>query len=152
MFTRSRYWSLSWLISIRSKPFQSISLRHILILSSLLYRVVKKEVYTYKNLFYKNRVLCTDGKEISQSADIDDLKRRITEAVAAVTCDMLRRVWEELDYRFDICRVTRGAHIECFLRCENNFESSPFSLYIARRHMFNITYKINFWKCILLFE
>jgi hypothetical protein len=52
-----------------------------------------------------------DGKEISQSSDIDDLKRRITEAVAAVTCDMFRRVWEELDYRFDICHVTRGAHI-----------------------------------------
>jgi hypothetical protein len=30
-----------------------------------------------------------DGKEISQSSDIDDLKQRITEAVAAVTCDML---------------------------------------------------------------
>jgi hypothetical protein len=57
--------------------------------------------------------MCTDGKEISQSSDIDDLKRRITESVAAIPCDMLRRVWEELDYRFDICRVTRGAHIEC---------------------------------------
>jgi hypothetical protein len=22
-------------------------------------------------------------------------------------------VWEELNYRFDICHVTRGAHIEC---------------------------------------
>jgi hypothetical protein len=30
-----------------------------------------------------------DGKEISRSSDIDDLKRRITEAVAAITCDML---------------------------------------------------------------
>jgi hypothetical protein len=47
--------------------------------------------------------------EISQSSDIDDLKRRITEAVAAVTCDMLRRVWEELDYQFDIFRVTSSA-------------------------------------------
>jgi hypothetical protein len=28
--------------------------------------------------------------------------------VAAVSCDILRRVWEEPDYRFDICRVTRG--------------------------------------------
>jgi hypothetical protein len=54
-----------------------------------------------------------DGKEISQGSEIGDLKRRITEAVAAVTCDLLRRVWEELDYRFDICRVTRGAYIEC---------------------------------------
>jgi hypothetical protein len=33
--------------------------------------------------------------------------------VAAVTCDMLRRMWEELDYRFDIYHVTRGVHIEC---------------------------------------
>jgi hypothetical protein len=57
--------------------------------------------------------MCTDGKEISQSSDIDYLKRRITETVAAVTRDMLRRMWEELDYRFDICRFTRGAHIEC---------------------------------------
>jgi hypothetical protein len=54
-----------------------------------------------------------NGKDISQSPDIDDLKRRITEAVAAVACDMLRRVWEQLDYRFNICHVTRGAHIEC---------------------------------------
>jgi hypothetical protein len=35
---------------------------------------------------------------VSQSSDIDDLKRHITEAVAAVTCDMLRRMWEEWDY------------------------------------------------------
>jgi hypothetical protein len=45
------------------------------------------------------------------STDIDDLKRRITVSVAAVTCDMLRRVWEEVFYRFDVCSVTRGAHI-----------------------------------------
>jgi hypothetical protein len=45
--------------------------------------------------------------------EIDDLKRRITEAVAAVTCDMLWRVWEELDYRYDICRVESGAYSEC---------------------------------------
>jgi tRNA(Ile2) C34 agmatinyltransferase TiaS len=44
-----------------------------------------------------------DGKEISQSSHIDDLKQGITEAVAAVTCDMLQRVWEMLEYRSDIC-------------------------------------------------
>jgi hypothetical protein len=51
------------------------------------------------------------------------------------------------------CRVTLGAHILMLVRCENNFESSPFNLYIIyveRRHMFNSTYKINFWKRILL--
>ena len=31
----------------------------------------------------------------------------------SVTPDMLQRVWSELDYRIDVCRVTRGGHIEC---------------------------------------
>ena len=28
--------------------------------------------------------------------------------------NMLTRVWQELEYRIDVCRVTRGAHIEYF--------------------------------------
>jgi hypothetical protein len=38
------------------------------------------------------------------------------------------------------------------VRCEHNFESSSFSLNIARRHMSNITCKVNPWMFILLFE
>jgi hypothetical protein len=82
-----------------------------------IYRVIKKSIHIQKFILQKlltlNPCPVYKWKEISHSSDIDDLKRRITEAVAAVTCDMLRRVWEELDYRCDICRVTRGAHIEC---------------------------------------
>jgi len=26
--------------------------------------------------------------------------------------NMLKRVWKQLEYRIDVCRVTRGAHIE----------------------------------------
>jgi hypothetical protein len=48
-------------------------------------------------------------------------------------------------------RHTWGSH-RVLVRCGNNFESSSFSLYIAHRHMFNITCKINSWKCILLSE
>jgi hypothetical protein len=33
-------------------------------------------------------------------------------AVGAVTTDMLQQIWEEIDYQLDVCRVTRGAHIE----------------------------------------
>jgi hypothetical protein len=40
------------------------------------------------------------------------LKQRITTAVAIVDEDMLRSAWTELDYRIDICRVTKGSHIE----------------------------------------
>jgi len=28
---------------------------------------------------------------------------------------MLTRVWQELEYRIDVCRVTRGEHIENIL-------------------------------------
>jgi len=27
-------------------------------------------------------------------------------------CYMLQTVWNELDYRVDVCRITKGAHIE----------------------------------------
>ena len=44
--------------------------------------------------------------------NLDDLKQRIRQAVASVDADMLQRVLDKLDYRMDVCRVTRGAHIE----------------------------------------
>jgi hypothetical protein len=44
--------------------------------------------------------------------DLPQLRQRIVEAVAAIDCQMLQRVWQELDYRIDICRVTKGGHIE----------------------------------------
>ena len=43
---------------------------------------------------------------------LNELKQRITTAVASVDEDMLKSVWTELDYRIDICRVTKGSHIE----------------------------------------
>ena len=39
---------------------------------------------------------------------LNELKRRITTAVASVDEDMLRSVWTELDYHVDICRVTKA--------------------------------------------
>jgi hypothetical protein len=40
------------------------------------------------------------------------LKARIIAAVKIIDAPMLTRVWQELEYRIDVCRVTRGAHIE----------------------------------------
>jgi len=37
---------------------------------------------------------------------------RITAAVKNIDASMLTRVWQELEYRIDVCRVTSGAHIE----------------------------------------
>jgi len=36
----------------------------------------------------------------------------ITAAVALIGRDMLTRVWNEMDYRIDVCRITKGGHIE----------------------------------------
>jgi hypothetical protein len=45
--------------------------------------------------------------------NLPELRRRIVAAVATIiTPDMLTRVWEEFDYRVDVCHVTNGAHIE----------------------------------------
>ena len=43
---------------------------------------------------------------------LNELKQRITTAFASVDEDMLMFVWTQLDYRIDICRVTKGSHIE----------------------------------------
>jgi hypothetical protein len=40
------------------------------------------------------------------------LKARIIAAVKNIDTSMLTCVWQELEYRIDVCRVTRGAHIE----------------------------------------
>jgi hypothetical protein len=40
------------------------------------------------------------------------LKARIIASVKNMDAPMLTRVWQELEYRIDVCRVTRGAHIE----------------------------------------
>ena len=43
---------------------------------------------------------------------IPELKVRVRTAIETITADMLQTVWNELDYRVDVCRITKGAHIE----------------------------------------
>ena len=43
---------------------------------------------------------------------LKELRDRIIHALQTITTDMLHRVWDEFDYRVDVCRVTQGAHIE----------------------------------------
>jgi hypothetical protein len=57
--------------------------------------------------YVKDRVLVP-----SLTRDIADLKARDIAAVENIDAPMLTRVWQELEYRIDVCRVTRGAHIE----------------------------------------
>jgi hypothetical protein len=45
-------------------------------------------------------------------ADLRDLRNRITAAVPLVNRDMLTRMWDEMDYRIDVCRISKGGYIE----------------------------------------
>jgi len=45
-------------------------------------------------------------------ANIPELKVRIKTAIEIIIADMLQTVWNELDYRVDVCRIAKGAHIE----------------------------------------
>jgi hypothetical protein len=42
----------------------------------------------------------------------DPCLSRIITAVKNIDPSMLTRVWQELEYRIDMCHVTRGTHIE----------------------------------------
>jgi len=44
--------------------------------------------------------------------DLPQLWQRIVEAVTAINHQMLQHAQQELDYRIDICRITKGGHIE----------------------------------------
>ena len=46
--------------------------------------------------------------------DITNLKARITDAFATVTEGMLENTWREIDYRLDILRATKAAHVEVY--------------------------------------
>ena len=40
------------------------------------------------------------------------LEKRIISAVSEIDRDMLQRVWAKMDYRLDVCLVTKGGHVE----------------------------------------
>ncbi|GBN67698.1 hypothetical protein AVEN_30854-1 [Araneus ventricosus] len=40
------------------------------------------------------------------------LQERINSAVTDIDGNILLNVWSELDYRWDVCRVTKGSHIQ----------------------------------------
>jgi hypothetical protein len=44
--------------------------------------------------------------------DPNHLKARTREAAEQTTRDMLHSIWQEVEYRLDICRVTNGGHME----------------------------------------
>jgi hypothetical protein len=56
-----------------------------------------------KDIVYKTKV-----------RHINDLKQRITDAIATVHEAMLERTWMEIEYRLDVLRATNGANVGVF--------------------------------------
>ena len=82
----------------------------------MLYRVIQ-------NNFRGKINSCTDGSRSSQIfllrysvsssyAFLPGLKVRIRTAIETITVDKLQTIWNELDFRVDVCTITKGAHIE----------------------------------------
>jgi hypothetical protein len=46
--------------------------------------------------------------------ELADLKTRISNAILAISADMLHRTWQELEYRLGVLHATKGAHIEAY--------------------------------------
>jgi len=46
--------------------------------------------------------------------DIKNLKARITDGIATVTEDMLENTLRDSDYRLDVLRARKGAHVEVY--------------------------------------
>jgi hypothetical protein len=44
--------------------------------------------------------------------DPQELPDRIVRAVVLVGGTFLNKLWDELEYRLDVCRITKGSHIE----------------------------------------
>ena len=68
------------------------------------------EYHTSKSVVTVQRAFL--AKYSSHHCHVTSLKARIIAAVKNIDAPMLTRVWQELEYRIAVCRVTSGAHIE----------------------------------------
>jgi len=67
---------------------------------------------TRVNLWLLCNVHFVQSTQRTRLRDLADLKARIVAAVKNIDAPVFTRVWQELEYRIDVCRVTRGAQIE----------------------------------------
>jgi len=67
---------------------------------------------TRVNLWLTCNVHFVQSTQRTHLQDLADLQARIIAAVKNIDAPTLTRVWQELEYRIAVCRVTRGVHIE----------------------------------------
>ena len=57
-------------------------------------------------------ILRLERRTAIETITADMLQTITADMLQTITADMLQTVWNELDYRVDVCRITNGAHIE----------------------------------------
>jgi hypothetical protein len=84
------------------------------------YRIIRNDCWGFNNLSCTDATPCDfllwgyvkDQVYVPLPANIPVQKVRTRTATETTTAEMLQTVWNELDYRVAVCRITNGAHIE----------------------------------------
>ena len=74
-----------------------------------IYRVIHKSLRDFRPLRYSSRNGHAEEEHINRGRDTPNFCATLPLQVPATH---VQRVWQELDYRIDICSVTKGRHIE----------------------------------------
>ena len=61
---------------------------------------------------------------VEKIRNIQHLQERITSATETVTRDMIQKTWQEIEFRSDVSRATKVAHIEMY---EGKYKTLNFS-------------------------
>ena len=79
------------------------------------YRIIHKSLPDFRPLRYSSRDGHAEGEHVNRGRDTPSF------------CPTLHvvRVWQELDYRIDICRITKGGHIEHLYGRTETWSVSP---------------------------
>ena len=103
-------------------PFDSIIC--VIIEISYIYRVIHKSLRDFRPLRYSSREGHAEGEHVNRGTGTPSFCPTLqvlemsTHGDAADANSVIKflphtlHVWQELDYRIDICRVTKGGHIE----------------------------------------
>jgi hypothetical protein len=64
-------------------------------------------------------LICSCGVQsraqcMGQLDNLEELKHRIATAVLSVASEMLSHIWSEIEFRLDICCVTKEAHVKIY--------------------------------------
>jgi hypothetical protein len=65
-----------------------------------------------KSLWLLCNVHFVQNRQRTRLRVLADLRARIIATVKNIDAPMLTRVWQELEYLIDVCRVSRGVYIE----------------------------------------